>query len=74
MEDHRNLEGAGQTSHAEIDRRLPDEREKSLLADLVAGSPPISVTGARDDPESALANLLAALESLGLITDSTTAS
>lgn len=30
------------------------------------------VTGVRDDPEAALANLLAALASLGLITDSTT--
>lgn len=59
--------------HAESDRRLPDEREKSLLADLVAGNPLVSITGARDDPEAVLANLLAALESLGLITDSTTA-
>lgn len=31
------------------------------------------VTGARNDPEAALANLLTALENLGLITDSTTA-
>jgi len=33
-----------------------------------------AVTGARDDTEAALANLLTALDSLGLITDSTTAS
>lgn len=32
---------------------------------------PVEVLGDRDDPESALANLLAALETLGLITDST---
>lgn len=34
---------------------------------------PINVTGARDDPESALANLLTALATAGIITDSTTA-
>ena len=72
--DHHQLTSTGQTAHEEIDRRLPDEREKSLLADLVAGNPPVSVTGARDDPEAALANLLVVLESLGLITDSTTMS
>jgi hypothetical protein len=33
----------------------------------------LEVTGARDDPEGVLANLLAALETLGLITGSTTA-
>jgi hypothetical protein len=70
--DHHNLQGTGQTSHAEIDRRLPDERQKALLAAL-AGSAPLTVSGARDDPEAALANLLAALETLGLIADSTTA-
>ncbi|NBD36737.1 MAG: hypothetical protein GVY30_12175 [Chloroflexi bacterium] len=32
-----------------------------------------TVSGARDDPEAALANLLSAIENLGLITDSTTA-
>jgi hypothetical protein len=32
-----------------------------------------TVTEARDNPEEALANLLTALETLGLITDSTTA-
>jgi len=33
-----------------------------------------TVSGARDDPEGALAALLVALDALGLITDSTTAS
>ena len=69
--DHQTLEGVGQTGHDEIDRRLPTETEKGILADLVGA--PISVTGARDDPEGALASLLEALEGLGLITDSTTA-
>lgn len=35
---------------------------------------PVEVSGARDETEGALADLLTALESLGLITDSTTAS
>jgi hypothetical protein len=34
----------------------------------------VEVAGARGDPEGVLAQLLAALESLGLITDSITAS
>ena len=71
--DHRDLIGAGQVEHTEIDRRLPTEKEKDILADLVAGGLAIEVTGARDDPEAALANLLTALADLGLITDSTTA-
>lgn len=33
---------------------------------------PVAVAGERDDPESALANLLTALAALGLITDGTT--
>jgi transposase len=70
--DHHNLQDAGQTTHAEIDRRLPGEREKALLATL-AGSAPVTVSGARDNPEAALANLLTALETLGLIADNTTA-
>jgi hypothetical protein len=41
------------------------------VADVYRG--PIDVAGARDDPESALANLLTALDSAGIITDSTTA-
>ena len=61
--DHHYLEGVGQTGHDEIDRRLPTETEKGILAELVGA--PISVTGMRNDLEGALANLLAALESLG---------
>jgi hypothetical protein len=41
------------------------------------GTTPVAkptVTGARDETEGALANLLAALASLGIITNSTTAS
>ena len=34
----------------------------------------VSVTGARDTPEAALANLLTVLEGLGFIVDNTTAS
>jgi len=50
------------------------EREVDLEARVdVLDSAPVDVTGARDAPEEALANLLAALEELGLITDSTTA-
>ena len=71
---HRDLDDAGQTDHAQIDRRLPTEGEKDVLADLIAGGLPVEVTGARDDLEAALANLLTALAALGLITDSTTAS
>jgi hypothetical protein len=52
--------------------KLPTDKEVALLRKLAAA--PKSVSGARDDPEAALADLLAALESLGLITDSTTAS
>jgi hypothetical protein len=70
--DHHYLQGAGQISHTTIDRRLPDEREKAILAALAAAAP-VTVSGARDDPEGALAALLSALEALGLIADSTTA-
>ena len=70
--DHHYLQGAGQISHPAIDRRLPDEREKAVLAAL-AQAAPVTVSGARDDAEGALAALLSALEELGLITDSTTA-
>ena len=70
--EHQALQGAGAVAHAEIDRRLPDDNEKAVLADLAIA--PETVTGARDDPEAALKNLLAALEEMGLITDSTTAS
>jgi hypothetical protein len=71
--DHHYLQGAGQIAHDTIDRRLPDEKEKALLAGLAAGGAPVTVAGARDDPEEALANLLSALEALGLIEDGTTA-
>ena len=70
--DHHDLPDAGQISHTDIDRRLPDEREKGLLAALALNAP-AAVSGARNDPEAALANLLAALEALGLIADGTTA-
>ena len=69
---HDQLRGAGRKTHPEIDLYLPTSGEKSILRDIAAGAP-IEVTGARDDPEAALANLLAALETLGLITDSTAA-
>jgi hypothetical protein len=49
---------------------VPTETEKGILIDLVRA--PIKVTEARDDPEGALANLLTALEALGLIADNTT--
>ena len=70
--DHRLLDGVGQVGHEEIDRRLPREKEKDILADMVLGSPPISVTGSRSGG-AALTNLLSALEDLGLITDNTSA-
>lgn len=41
--------------------------------EVLAGTIPVEITGTRDDPESALANLLTALEGAGIITDSTTA-
>ena len=71
--DHTYLEGSGQVSHAQIDKRLPTDREKSRLAEIAASAPE-NVSGARDNPEAALKNLLAALEDLGLINDNTSAS
>jgi hypothetical protein len=73
MTEHAYIDGAGQTAHHEIDNRLPSPGERDFLTEL-AGDAPASVSGARDDPEAALANLLAALDALGLITDNTTAS
>ena len=64
---HSELPDGGRTPHHEIDARL---RKMDRIEQLA----PVVVTGARDDAEAALANLLAALESLGLITDSTTVS
>lgn len=72
MADHNSLAGAGQIAHDQIDRRLPDDREKDILATLAGESPPIAVSGSRGG-NTALANLLAALEDLGLITDNTSA-
>jgi len=71
--EHSRLPDAGRVSHFEIDVRLPTDDEKSKLETL-AENAPVTVTGARDVPEEALANLLTALATLGLITDSTTAS
>lgn len=69
---HKDLPDAGILPHRVIDERLPAHHEANLLRQ-VALSAPVDVTGERDDPETALANLLTALASLGLITDSTTA-
>ena len=72
-DDHAYLNGAGQIAHHEIDRRLPTDKEKTILQ-AIAYSAPVTVSGARDDPEAALATLLTTLATLGLITDNTTAS
>ena len=71
--EHKELAGTGRITHTVIDARLPTNSEKDLLHTLRALSP-LAVTGARDETEGALKALLAALTSLGLITDSTTAS
>ena len=60
---HSDLDDAGRVSHTELDNLAQELRPR-----------PIEVTGARDNPEAALAILLAALQTLGLIKDSTTAS
>ena len=65
--DHSDLPDGGLIAHHEIDQRLSKLDKVDQLI-------PVAVIGARDDLEAALANLLTALESLGLITDSTTAS
>ena len=64
---HTQLSDAGQLPHFAIDDAL-DKLQKAYE------NAPVTVTGARDTPEAALANLLIALQTLGLITDSTTAS
>ncbi len=69
---HQYLEGAGEIPHTVIDARLPTAKEKHRLATVTKGAP-VTVSGARDDPEAALASLLSALEQLGLIADNTTA-
>ena len=66
-------EATGLVPPYDIDLRLPNIDEKAKLQ-VIATHAPIDVTGARDDPEAALKNLLTALATLGLITDSTTAS
>ena len=73
MADHQDLDGAGQVPHHAIDDRLPTDTEKTRLA-TIAKSAPVSVSGARDESEGALKNLLTALAALGLISDNTTAS
>lgn len=60
--DHDTLDDSGRVPHVEADALLQKLRNT-----------PITVTGARDDAEAALANLLSALAELGLIVDSTTA-
>ena len=53
----------------------PDQLPASAdLLEKAIPATPIAVTGARDETEGALANLLAALATLGLTTNSTTAS
>lgn len=70
---HSQIKDAGRFPHNIIDRCLPNPTQKELLTTL-GDNAPIEITGARDDPEAALADLLTALATLGLITDSTTAS
>lgn len=70
---HANLTDAGTIPHHTIDERLPSADDKAHL-ETVSANVPINITGARDEPEAALANLLTALATLGLITDSTSAS
>lgn len=74
MNDHSQLDGSGQQSHDTIDQLLPNDRQKDILNKLSLQTPPVTVSGARDDPEAALASLLNALDTLGLIDDTTTAS
>jgi hypothetical protein len=50
---------------------FPPEDHTHPVSDLE--NLPVSVTGARNDPEQALKNLLQKLEDAGLITDTTTA-
>jgi cell division protein FtsB len=62
--EHRDLADVGTLDHADIDRYLKPYKANA----------PVEITGARDNTEEALADLLTAMETLGLITDSTTAS
>jgi len=70
---HNDLQDSGLITHTTIDSNLPTALEKAKLQ-IISEKSPGNVTGARNTPEAALANLLVALETLGLITDSTTAS
>jgi len=72
MPTHTQLPDAGIISHHDIDAQLPTIEEKAKLQTLAANVP-VEVTGARNDPEGALANLITALATLGLLADSTTA-
>ena len=58
---HEDLDGAGRLPHRTIERRLPTDNEKDILRVLSAEAP-AEVTGARDDPEDALANYNSALQ------------
>ena len=69
---HHYMPCAGSQDHHRVEALLPDDAEKAVLETLGQKAPK-SVSGARDDPEGALKDLLAALESLGLISDGTTA-
>lgn len=52
--------------------RVPGDLEVGgTLNGVSVGDMPVEVTGDRNDPEEALANLLSALDALGIITDST---
>lgn len=72
MTRHSDLQEAGRIPHVTIDAQLPTSQEKECLQ-AIGERAPVNVTGERDNPEQALANLLEALDGLGLITDSTTA-
>jgi hypothetical protein len=66
MATHSELPDSGNLPHWQIDDDL-----NKLKATIEHA--PVSVTGARNNPEAALANLLTALATLGLITDNTSA-
>lgn len=59
---HADLPDAGRIPHFDIDKVMEDLRRA-----------PLDVSGERDNPESALGNLLIALERLGIINNLTTA-
>ena len=64
MTTHARLPDAGARPHFTIDEQL--EKLQECTDNL-----PVDVEGDCEDPEDALANLITALETLGLITDST---